>query len=114
MNPALKKKIYHYAMVTLACAIMGIAMNTFYMPNKMLSGGIGGVAVLAYYVAGLPMGATSLICNVQIEESTITEAFLDYITAMAGSDAVLTKDATLEKIRQAIDALRRTVPEDSR
>ena len=51
MNPALKKKIYHYAMVTLACAIMGIAMNTFYMPNKMLSGGIGGVAVLAYYVA---------------------------------------------------------------
>ena len=47
MNPALKKKIYHYAMVTLACAIMGIAMNTFYMPNKMLSGGIGGVAVLA-------------------------------------------------------------------
>ena len=59
MNPALKKKIYHYAMVTLACAIMGIAMNTFYMPNKMLSGGIGGVAVLAYYVAGLPMGATA-------------------------------------------------------
>ena len=44
MNPALKKKLYHYAMVTLACAIMGIAMNTFYMPNKMLSGGIGGVA----------------------------------------------------------------------
>ena len=42
MNPALKKKLYHYAMVTLACAIMGIAMNTFYMPNKMLSGGIGG------------------------------------------------------------------------
>ena len=40
MNPALKKKLYHYAMVTLACAIMGIAMNTFYMPNKMLSGGI--------------------------------------------------------------------------
>ena len=66
MNPALKKKLYHYAMVTLACAIMGIAMNTFYMPNKMLSGGIGGVAVLAYYVAGLPMGATSLICNVPL------------------------------------------------
>ena len=36
------------------------------MPNKMLSGGIGGVAVLAYYVAGLPMGATSLICNVPL------------------------------------------------
>ena len=62
----------------------------------------------------LPLEVTGQYCNVQIEESTITEAFLDYITAMAGSDAVLTKDATLEKIRQAIDALRRTVPEDSR
>ena len=53
-------------MVTLACAIMSIAMNTFYLPNKMLSGGIGGVAVLAYYIAGLPMGATALICNVPL------------------------------------------------
>jgi uncharacterized membrane-anchored protein YitT (DUF2179 family) len=53
-------------MVTLACAIMGIALNVFYMPNKMLSGGIGGIAVLAYYLGGLPMGATSLICNVPL------------------------------------------------
>lgn len=51
MNPALKKKIYHYAMVTLACAIMGIAMNTFYMPNKMLS---GGSAALPYLPIMLP------------------------------------------------------------
>ena len=29
MNPALKKKIYHYAMVTLACAIMDISKKTF-------------------------------------------------------------------------------------
>ena len=57
MNPALKKKLYHYAMVTLACAIMGIAMNTFYMPNKMLSGGIGGGAVSALAGAGIRLFA---------------------------------------------------------
>lgn len=66
MSPALKKKVYQYFMVTLACAIMGIAMNTFYLPNKMLSGGFGGVGVLAYYIAGLPMGVTSLVCNVPL------------------------------------------------
>ncbi len=66
MSPEMKKKVYQYFMVTLACAIMSIAMNTFYLPNKMLSGGIGGVAVLAYYIAGLPMGATALICNVPL------------------------------------------------
>lgn len=66
MNIKWKKTLYRYFMVTLACVIMGAALNIFYMPNKMLSGGIGGVAVLAYYIAGLPMGATSLICNVPL------------------------------------------------
>ena len=61
-----KKTLYQYFMVTLACVIMGVALNVFYMPNKMLSGGIGGVAVLAYYIGGLPMGATSLMCNVPL------------------------------------------------
>ncbi len=66
MNTKWKKTLYRYFMVTLACVIMSVALNIFYMPNKMLSGGIGGVAVLAYYIAGLPMGATSLICNVPL------------------------------------------------
>ena len=38
MNPALKKKIYHYAMVTLACAIMGIATVSYThltLPTKL-------------------------------------------------------------------------------
>ena len=48
MNTKWKKTLYRYFMVTLACVIMSVALNIFYMPNKMLSGGIGGVAVLAY------------------------------------------------------------------
>ena len=36
-----KKTLYQYFMVTLACVIMGVALNVFYMPNKMLSGEIG-------------------------------------------------------------------------
>ena len=66
MNKNTKKLLHHYFMVTLACAIMGIALNVFYMPNKLLSGGIGGVAVLGYHLANLPMGATSLMCNVPL------------------------------------------------
>lgn len=66
MSKTVKDHIYRYLMVTIGCAVMGIALNTFYMPNKLLSGGIGGVAVLAYYIGGLPMGATSLICNVPL------------------------------------------------
>lgn len=61
-----RQNFYRYFMVTLGCVIMGVALNVFYMPNKLLSGGIGGVAVLGYYLAGLPMGATSLLCNVPL------------------------------------------------
>ena len=35
---------YRYLMVAIGCVIMGIAFNTFYVPNKLLSGGISGVA----------------------------------------------------------------------
>ena len=66
MNKYTKKILYKYFMMTLGCAIMGIALNTFYMPNKLLSGGIGGVAVLSYYIAGLPMGITSIVCNIPL------------------------------------------------
>ena len=75
MNPALKKKLYHYAMVTLACAIMGIAMNTFYMPNKMLSGGIGGVAVLAYYVTVV---RAKHVVDIKLESQAVLQKALVY------------------------------------
>lgn len=66
MNKYTKKILYKYFMTALGCAIIGIAINTFYMPNKLLSGGIGGISVLAYYISGIPMGATSIVCNIPL------------------------------------------------
>lgn len=53
-------------MVTVACIIMGIAFNTFYVPNKLLSGGISGVAAILYYTMGLPIGIISIALNVPL------------------------------------------------
>ena len=50
----------------------------------------------------LPLEISGEYCNVQIEEGTITEAFLDFITAVAESDSVYTKGITLDKIHQAM------------
>lgn len=66
MNKYTQKILYKYLMTALGCSIMSIALNTFYMPNKLLSGGIGGVAVLNYYISGTPMGITSIICNIPL------------------------------------------------
>lgn len=50
----------------------------------------------------LPVGQSNQYCNVRVDEATITEAFLDFITAMARSDAVYSKEETLEMIRRAM------------
>ena len=39
----MRQHLYRYLMVTLGCVLMGIAINAFYMPNKLISGGIGDV-----------------------------------------------------------------------
>lgn len=57
---------YRYLMVAIGCVIMGIAFNTFYLPNNLLSGGISGVAVIAYYLFGLPVGIVSIILNIPL------------------------------------------------
>ena len=49
----------------------------------------------------LPLETSGEYCNVQVAESTITEAFLDFLTAMAESDSVFSQEITLEKIREA-------------
>ena len=46
----MRQHLYRYLMVTLGCVLMGIAINAFYMPNKLISGGIGGGSVILYYI----------------------------------------------------------------
>lgn len=53
----------------------------------------------------LPMGEADQYCSIQVDEATITEAFLDFITATADSDAVYSKEETLEIIRRAMEAV---------
>lgn len=53
----------------------------------------------------LPLETTGEYCNVQVGESTITEAFLDFIDAVSNSDSVYAKDITLKKIREAVELL---------
>ena len=47
----MRQHLYRYLMVTLGCVLMGIAINAFYMPNKLISGGIGGVSILSHWSA---------------------------------------------------------------
>lgn len=53
----------------------------------------------------LSEGQSNQYCNIQVDEAAFTEAFLDFITAMACFDAVYTKEETLKMIRRAMESM---------
>lgn len=56
-------KLFAIVLGNLMCAI---AFNVFFIPNKLLSGGVGGVALMYQYLTGFPSGITVFIINLPI------------------------------------------------
>lgn len=55
----------------LAITIVGtfaysVGVNAFFVPHKFLAGGLTGIAMILYYVTGLPIGVTNLVLNIPI------------------------------------------------
>lgn len=57
------KKLFFIVLGNLLCAI---AFNVFFIPNKLLSGGVGGVALMYQYLTDFPSGITVFIINLPI------------------------------------------------
>lgn len=57
------KKIFFILIGNFFCAI---AFNVFFIPNRLLSGGVGGIALMNQYLTGLPSGITVFIINIPI------------------------------------------------
>lgn len=57
------KKLLFILIGNLFCAI---AFNVFFIPNRLLSGGVGGIALMNQYLTGLPSGITVFLINIPI------------------------------------------------
>ena len=53
-------------MITLGCAILAAGINLFFIPFKLLTGGLSAYCVLLYYLFGIPAGTTNLIANIPL------------------------------------------------
>ena len=62
----MQKYLIQHLMTALGCALMGIAVNSFYIPHQLLSGGISGIAVMLYYLYNLPMGIVTILINIPL------------------------------------------------
>jgi uncharacterized membrane-anchored protein YitT (DUF2179 family) len=55
-----------YVLITIGALMNAVAYDLFYIPNDVVSGGIGGVGIIANHLFGLPVGMVTLALNVPL------------------------------------------------
>ncbi len=62
----MNKQIKRYLTITLGTCISGIALNAFFLPHHLLSGGITGLGMILYYLFGWQVSVTNIIFNIPL------------------------------------------------
>lgn len=52
--------------IAAGCVLVGLAINTMYLPNKLLGGGISGISMLFNILTGVDIGLVYFLCNIPI------------------------------------------------
>jgi uncharacterized membrane-anchored protein YitT (DUF2179 family) len=55
-----------YLVVALGAFMVALAADLFLIPNKVVSGGVTGIAIILYYLVGTPVGLVVLALNVPL------------------------------------------------
>lgn len=61
-----RQEAVRYAFTTLGGVICGVAINAFYVPHYMLSGGIAGIAMILHYIFMWPIGLMIAVGNIPL------------------------------------------------
>jgi len=58
--------VFDYALVVAGSVLVAAGTDLFFVPNKVVSGGVAGIAIIAHYLAGTPVGAVVLVLNLPL------------------------------------------------
>ena len=62
-NSILKQNIRKYLIIILGIVLTAFGISVFYTPNKIVNGGVSGVATILFHTVGVPTGLTFFIIN---------------------------------------------------
>ena len=62
----MNKQIKRYLFITLGACISGIALNSFFLPHHLLSGGITGLGMILFYLFGWQVSVTNILFNIPL------------------------------------------------
>ena len=60
----LYKAVKRYLTITLGTAMVGFAISEFYIPNKIVSGGVSGLSTILFHTLGIAPGLSFAVINV--------------------------------------------------
>jgi uncharacterized membrane-anchored protein YitT (DUF2179 family) len=61
-----RELITKFIVILVGNILSSIAFNVFFIPNKLLSGGVGGIAIIIQYLTGIPTGISVFLLNIPI------------------------------------------------
>ncbi len=61
-----QRTVYEYSMVTLGVSLTAFSYNWFLIPNKIATGGAGGLGTILHHLWDFPVGITILIFNIPL------------------------------------------------
>lgn len=73
------KAAFRVAAIILGSMLSAVAINELLIPHRLLSGGVGGIALIIQYVTGISAGALILIMNIPIFIVGVKEIDKDFI-----------------------------------
>ncbi|MCF6462956.1 YitT family protein [Clostridium sp. Cult1] len=62
----IKELLQKLVFIIIGNFLCSIAFNVFFIPNKLLSGGVGGLAIIIQYLTALPAGISVFLINIPI------------------------------------------------
>jgi uncharacterized membrane-anchored protein YitT (DUF2179 family) len=66
MQTRVRTAVQPYLLITLGSALIALANNLFLIPNKVVSGGVSGIALIVNHWTGWPVGLLFLLLNVPL------------------------------------------------
>jgi len=65
-EPLIKDFLKRIPFIILGCLVLAIGINVFITPHNLLSGGVSGLALLAFYVTGISPGLMIILLNIPV------------------------------------------------
>ena len=62
----LKKTIKKYAVIVSGVILVALAISVFYTPNRIVNGGVSGIATILFHTFGIQPGVSYFIINITL------------------------------------------------